>query len=62
MTSIYFRRELDLNSLTLVLKSEIFLSTFVEMADFQSIKDSTDIFLSTDNFPLMRLSKPSMML
>ena len=60
MTSIYFRRELDLNSLTLVLKFEIFLSTFVEMADSQSIKDSTDIFLSTDNFPLMRL--PSMML
>ena len=38
---------------------EIFLSTFVKMTDFQSIKDSTDIFSSAKNFPLMRLSKHS---
>ena len=31
------------------------LSTFVKMADFQGIKDSSDMFLSDNNFPKPRL-------
>ena len=62
MTSIYFRVGLDLDGLILVLSFEIFLPTFVKMGDFQGIKDSSDIFLSDKNFPLIRLSKPSTML
>ena len=32
------------------------------MADFHVVKDSSDIFLSDNNFPLIRSSKPSTML
>ena len=46
LTSICFKIELDLDGLILVLIFEIFLSTFVEMAHLQGIKDSSDIFLS----------------
>ena len=31
------------------------------MADFQDIKDSSDILLSDNNFPLIRMSKHSTM-
>ena len=51
MTSICFRIGFDSNGLILVLSFEIFLSTFVKMADFQGIKDSPDIFLSDNNLP-----------
>ena len=54
-----FRKGLDLDGLILVLSFELFWSTFVKMADFQGIKDSSDIFLLGNNFLLMRLSKPS---
>ena len=60
--SIYFRIGLDLDGLVPVLSFEIFLSTFVKMADFQCIKNSSDISLSNSNFPLIRMSKPSTML
>ena len=50
MTSIYFRIELDLDGLILVFSFQIFLSTFVKMADFQGIKDSSDNFLSDITF------------
>ena len=43
MTSICFRIGLNLDVLILVLSFEIFLSTYVEMADFQGVKDSSDI-------------------
>ena len=58
MTSICFRIGFDFDGLILVLSFESFLSTFVKMADFQAIKDSSDIFLSDKNFPLVRLPKP----
>ena len=62
MTSICFGIKLDLDGLILVLSLEIFWSTFAKMVGFQSIKDSSDIFSSDINFPLIRLSKPSTML
>ena len=55
MTSIYFRIGLDLDGLILVLSFRIFLSTFVKIADFQGIKDSSDIFLSDNNFPFSQI-------
>ena len=61
MTSICFGIKLDLDGLILVLSLEIFWSTFVKMVGFQSIKDSSDIFSSDINFPLIRLSKSSTM-
>ena len=62
MTSICFGIKLDLDGLILVLSLEIFWSTFVKMVGFQSIKDSSDIFSSDINFPLIRLSKSSTIL
>ena len=59
MRSVCFRIGLDLDDLILVLIFGNFLSTFVKMANFQGIKDFSDIFLSDNNFPLIRLSKPS---
>ena len=55
MTSICFRIGLDLDGLILVLSFRIFLSTFVKIADFQGIKDSSDIFLSDNNFPFSQI-------
>ena len=52
-----FRIGLGLDSLILVLPFEIFLLTFVKMADPQGIKDSFVIFLSDSNFHLTKLSK-----
>ena len=60
--SICFRIGLDFDGLILVLSFENFLSTFFKMAEFQGIKGSSDIFLSYNNFLLIRLSKPSTML
>ena len=57
----FFKIRLDLDGLVLVLSFEKFLSSFVKMADFQSIKDSSDIFLSDNSLHLIRLSKFSMM-
>ena len=62
MTSICFRIGLDLDDLIQVLSFEFFLSTFAKTADCQVIKDSSNIFLSDNNFHLIRLSKPSRML
>ena len=47
---ICFTIGLDLDGLILVLSFEIFLSTFVKIADFQDIEGFTDIFLLADNF------------
>ena len=60
MTSTCFRT--GFTGFNSSLKFEIFLSNFGKMADFQGIKDSSDIFLSGNSFPLIRLSKPSTML
>ena len=60
MKSIYFRISLGLDGLILVWSSDEFSSTFVKMANFQSIKNSWDIFLS-DNFSLIRLPNSSAM-
>ena len=62
MTSICIRIGLDLDDLIQVLSFEFFLSTFAKIADCQVIKDSSNIFLSDNNFHLIRLSKPSRML
>ena len=40
-----FKTVLELVGLIQVLSFEIFLPTFVKMADFQDIEDSSDIFL-----------------
>ena len=55
MTSICFRIGLDLDVLIPVLSFEVSWSTFHKMADFQGIKDSSDIFLSDNNLSLIRL-------
>ena len=60
--SNFFKLGLVLNDLILVLSFENFLSTFTKMADYHGIKDSLDIFLSDNNFPLITLSKTSLML
>ena len=59
MTSIYFRIRLDTDGIILILSFEVSLSTFIKMADFHGIKDSSDIFLPNNNFPLIQFSKPS---
>ena len=59
MTSICFRIRLDIDGIILVSSFEVSLSTFVKMADFHAIKDSSDIFLPDNNFPLIQFSKPS---
>ena len=61
MTSICFSIGLVSDGFILVLSFDIFLSAFAKMTDFQGNKDSSDIFLSDDRFPL-RLSKPLKML
>ena len=53
MTEICFRIGLDIDGLTLVLRFEIFLSTFVKMADFQGLRNSSDILLICNNFQFM---------
>ena len=50
------------DKLDLVFSFEVFFSTFVKMADFQVIKNSSDISLFDSNCPLLRSSKPSTML
>ena len=47
---ICFTIGLDLDSLILVLSFEIFLSTFVKIADFQEFEGFADIFLLAENF------------
>ena len=53
MTEICFRIGLDIDGLILVLRFEIFLSTFVKMADFQGLKNFSDILLICNNFQFM---------
>ena len=62
MTLSRFRVGLNLDGLFLVLSFQTFFQPLFKMADFQGIKDSSDIFLSYNNFPLIRLSKSSTML
>ena len=69
MTSICFRTSLDIDSLILVLSSEYcfcqyLLKSALKMAGWQGIKDSSDMFLSDNNSPTIkiRFSKASAML
>ena len=58
--SLCFQNKIGFRWLLLVSSSGMFLSSFVKMAVFEGIiKDSSDIFLSDNSFPLIRLFKAS---
>ena len=57
----FFKVEFDLDGFILVFKFKFFRSTISKIANFQSVKDYTGIFLLDKIFPLIRLCNSSML-